>query len=157
MCTSMELFFKSLFDYNHHFNQLLIAKLIEYGTAIPEKAIYLLNHVINAHQIWNCRLTDGTPFGVYQIHELDELLFLDKQNFELSLTLLKQLNLESIVTYRTSKGEQFSNTVRDIHFHVINHSTYHRAQIATACKINGIEPLATDYIFYKRLSNFNSL
>ena len=49
-----------------------------------------------------------------------------------------------------SKGETFSNKIKDILFHIINHSTYHRAQIATDLKQNGIEPINTDYIFYKR-------
>ena len=35
-------------------------------------------------------------------------------------------------------------------FHFVNHSTYHRGQIASNLKEHGIEPLVTDYIFYKR-------
>lgn len=144
-------FFKELFEYNNHFNQALIAQLLEFSSAAPEKAIYLQNHIINAHQIWNSRLGNGVPFGVYQMHPTAELLALDQQNFKSSLMLIDQLDFESVVTYRNSKGDEFSNTVRDILFHVINHSTYHRAQIATACKANGVNPLTTDYIFYKRL------
>ena len=54
------------------------------------------------------------------------------------------------IIYKNSKGIEFSNTVQDVIFHVINHSTYHRAQIASDLKANGIEPINTDYIFYKR-------
>lgn len=54
------------------------------------------------------------------------------------------------IGYKTSKGDAFQNTVKDILFHIINHSTYHRGQIAANCKEYGIEPLMSDYIFYKR-------
>jgi uncharacterized damage-inducible protein DinB len=46
-------------------------------------------------------------------------------------------------------GENFSRPVKDIIFHYCNHSTYHRAQIATELKINNITPPATDFIHYK--------
>jgi uncharacterized damage-inducible protein DinB len=44
----------------------------------------------------------------------------------------------------------FSNTIKDILFHMINHSTHHRAQIAMDMRNNKLEPLPLDYIFYKR-------
>ncbi|MCH7396746.1 hypothetical protein MM236_02050 [Belliella sp. DSM 107340] len=52
--------------------------------------------------------------------------------------------------YSNSKGQKYSSSVRDILFHIINHSTYHRSQIASELKNQGIEPLITDYIFFKR-------
>ncbi|WP_185211767.1 DinB family protein [Sphingobacterium mizutaii] len=36
-------------------------------------------------------------------------------------------------------------------FHIINHSNYHRAQIATELRKQEIEPIQTDYIKYKLL------
>jgi uncharacterized damage-inducible protein DinB len=44
----------------------------------------------------------------------------------------------------------FSNDIKSIIFHVINHSTYHRGQIASEFKQNGLDPMVTDYILYKR-------
>ena len=71
-------------------------------------------------------------------------------NYEHSLHILDKFDLTATMSYTNSKGQTFSNSIRDILFHVINHSTYHRAQIATEFKQNGLEPLVTDYIFYKR-------
>ena len=62
-------------------------------------------------------------------------------------------NLEDFdkrIAYENSEGKQFINTFKDILFHVINHSTYHRGQIALEFRNNTIEPLASDYILYKR-------
>ncbi len=44
----------------------------------------------------------------------------------------------------------FTNVIQDVLFHFINHSTYHRGQIAIQMKEAGLEPIATDYIFFKR-------
>jgi uncharacterized damage-inducible protein DinB len=146
----MYAFFKELFQYSHHYNQLLIGNLTDHLEKVSPKVIQLQNHIINAHQIWNSRLLQQNSFGVFDIHPLNELKNLDKENCQSSLDIINSKDLSGIVSYRNAKGEAFSNSIRDILFHVINHSTYHRAQIATDNKQNGIDPLVTDYIFYKR-------
>ena len=154
-------FFTNLFDYQHHFNQLLIAKLATNPNfqKTSEKAILLLNHTINTHQIWNARIMPNdseTNFGVFQIHPIEDLPKIDLKNYQQTLQIIQSVPLQQIITYTNTKGEQFSNTAQDILFHIINHTTYHRGQIATECRINGIEPLVDDYIFYKRTANFVS-
>lgn len=146
----MTTFFKELFEYNHHSNQKLINKLLENSDKTSEKSLHLQNHIINAHQIWNSRILTEIPFGVFEIHPTNELQELDNKNFQRTLEILKTKDLLEIINYKNTKGQTFSNSVKDILFHIINHSTYHRAQIATECKQQGIEPLITDYIFYKR-------
>lgn len=66
------------------------------------------------------------------------------------MQIMDSRNLEELISYSNSKGEMFSNTIDDVLFHVINHSTYHRAQIATDLKIAQIESANTDYILYRR-------
>ncbi|WP_209331385.1 DinB family protein [Lunatimonas salinarum] len=34
--------------------------------------------------------------------------------------------------------------------HIVNHSTYHRGQIATLFRESGLQPVVTDYIMLKR-------
>jgi uncharacterized damage-inducible protein DinB len=52
--------------------------------------------------------------------------------------------------YENSEDRLFTNTLKDMLFHIINHSTHHRAQISVDFRTNGIEPLNLDYILYKR-------
>jgi uncharacterized damage-inducible protein DinB len=66
---------------------------------------------------------------------------------------LKDENLEKRIEYKNTKGEVFVNNMKDILMHVINHSTYHRAQIAQLIRQNGGEPAKTDYIVYQRQIN----
>ncbi|WP_143961353.1 DinB family protein [Litoribacter populi] len=147
----MKQFFKELFEYGHHFNQKLGDLFNDNLDKTSEKAVKFYSHILNAHQIWNNRI-DPKPsvFGVWDIHPIQDCKNIDKMNFEHSLLILDKSDLDGIVQYTNTKGQTFSNSIRDILFHVINHSTYHRGQIATEFRQNGLDPLITDYIFYKR-------
>lgn len=147
----MKQFFAGLLEYSHHYNQKIADVVISNPDNISEKALKLLSHILNAHQVWNNRI-DATdkPFGVWDMHRTEDLKAIDKGNYEHSLRILDKYNLSETLHYSNTKGQAFENSIQDILFHVINHSTYHRAQIATELKQHHIEPPATDYIFFKR-------
>lgn len=142
--------FKELLGYSHHFNQKLIALLSDNLPSVSERSIQLINHLFDAQQIWNARILNEVPFGVWQINKWEDLAEIDRDNHAKSLKVVEEANLEKVVEYRNSTGAKFSNKIKDILFHIINHSTYHRAQIASDLRRSGIEPINTDYIFYKR-------
>lgn len=146
----MKAHFKELFEYNHHSNQKLIPLISENIENVSEKTISLMNHLINAQQIWNARITNENLFEVWQLNDWNQIAEIDNENYSKTLQLLDKMDLNTIIEYTNSKGITFSNTIKDVLFHIINHSTYHRAQIATDLKQNGLEPINTDYIFYKR-------
>jgi len=75
---------------------------------------------------------------------------MDKTNYENSLLILDKFDLNEIMNYKTTNGLAFNNSIRDTLFHVINHTSHHRGQIASDFRQNGLEPLVSDYIFYKR-------
>lgn len=144
-------FFKELFSYNHQHNQQLLEIFREQRTKTSEKAIKWINHVVNAHYVWNSRiLAMPLLFDGWYIHQTEALKDLDDNNLANSLRILDEFEPDAIVNYANFKGELFANSVRDILFHVINHSTYHRGQIAADFRQTGIEPIVSDYIFYKR-------
>lgn len=147
----MKHFFKELFEYSHHFNQKLAEIFKESPDKTSEKAIKLYNHILNAHQIWNNRIDPvQSKFGVWELHPIQDLKSIDETNFGQSLNILDKFDLNEIISYSNSNGQAFRNSIRNLLFHVINHSTYHRGQIATEFKEQGLEPLPTDYIFFKR-------
>jgi uncharacterized damage-inducible protein DinB len=149
----MKSFFRDLFEYSHHFNQELAVIFSESPDKPSEKAVQLFNHLLNAHQIWNNRIEPKQlPFGVWQLNPTQEFENINSANYEQTLYILDNFDLNTTVGYTNSKGDTFSNNIRDIYFHVINHSTYHRAQIATEFRQYGLNPLVSDYIFYKRTS-----
>ena len=146
----MESFFKELFEYNHTVNQKVIAAIVDHPGKVSEKCLNLQSHIINAHKIWNARIIPvENIYERWQLHSIKNLAELDNENFHASMRILEQFDINAIVNYSNSKGQLFNNSVRDILFQIINHSTYHRAQVATEFMLSGLEPLMTDYIFYK--------
>lgn len=146
----MRTFFKELFEYNTLCNQKLIGVLMANQPKAPDSFIKLLSHIINAHQIWNGRIIKTEAVSPWDIQPINELKTLDAENHVKTMEVLDTLELSQLIGYKNTKGHAFSNAVKDILFHVINHSTYHRGQIASICNQNDIEPVVTDYIAYKR-------
>ncbi len=147
----MKTFFKELFEYSNHFNQKLSDVFLEHSDKTSEKSIKLFNHTLNAHQIWNCRIEQiQNSFGVWDIRPSEDHKNIAENNYKVSIDIIDKFDFNTTIQYTNSQGQIFNNSIKDILFHVINHSTYHRGQIASDFKQIGIEPLITDYIFYKR-------
>lgn len=134
----MKAFFRQLFEYNHYSNTQLVAALDQ----SLEVSVKLFSHIMNAHQIWNNRIEPREPlFKVWDLHTVQECKEINQRNYEHTLFILDNYDPEKIY-WKDKNG-------RDLLFHVINHSTYHRAQIATDFRKNGFEPLKSDYILFQ--------
>jgi uncharacterized damage-inducible protein DinB len=59
--------------------------------------------------------------------------------------------LSATIDYSNTAGHPFGNTVDEIIHHVVNHGTFHRGQIITMLRANGVNDLqSTDLITYLR-------
>jgi uncharacterized damage-inducible protein DinB len=144
-------FFKDLFQYNQDCNQRLTERIALHEGAVSSKTLHLFSHVLNAHHIWNSRI--GKQKNVYdrmQLHSPHDFKQIDLDNHVTTLSIIDSGILPDELNYVNTKGEQAIHKVQDILFHVVNHSTYHRGQIASDLKQCGIEPVVTDFIFYKK-------
>ncbi len=139
-----------LFEYTHHFNAEMIKVISENRKLIDDKTISLINHTLNAQQIWNARILGESTFEVWQINPLKSLQEIDHKYFLKSIDIISNLDLDKRIEYQNSRGTKFENSIFEMLFHAVNHSTYHRGQINSLLKQNGLAPILTDYIFYKR-------
>ncbi len=147
----MNVFFNQLFDYNFFCNKKLIEKCSTLED-IPEKSIMLFSHILNAHHGWNARIL-GKPsnYKAFDIHPIKEWADIHYENQRSSFEIITNVDdFEKRIDYENSDGRLFTQTILDILFHIINHSTHHRAQISMDFRNNGIEPIPMDYINYKR-------
>jgi hypothetical protein len=80
-----------LFEYTYHFNNEMIKVISENREAVDDKTISLINHTLNAQQIWNARISRETTFEVWQINPFDTLEEINHQNFLKVLPLYKTL------------------------------------------------------------------
>jgi uncharacterized damage-inducible protein DinB len=114
--------------------------------------VRLYSHILNAHAIWMNRIL-GQPmlFGPWHIHAVADMPSLHQQFQTQSLHLIaEETDFSRTFSYQNSKGQAFTNSLRDTLAHVVNHGTYHRGQVAWLLREEGIAPPSTDYIFYKR-------
>ena len=147
----MKVFFNQLFDYNFYCNKKLIEACTDMEL-VPAKSSELFSHMLNTHHLWNTRITGKKPvYDVWQLHEVRDWGDIHYENQRASFEITTNAgDFDERIDYENSKGRLFTNTLQEVLFHIINHSTHHRGQIATDFRANGLEPIPLDYIFYKR-------
>lgn len=148
----MKVYFKNLFEYNYWANEALLKTIEE--NQVSDKIKSLFSHNVGAHHVWNARMINQ-PFRlkIFDILDLTDLKKEDDLNFQNSMQLLANKDLNQLITYQNTKGLTFQNTIQEIHYHIINHSTYHRGQINQLLRSEGFEPVPCDYILFARAKN----
>jgi uncharacterized damage-inducible protein DinB len=139
-----------LLNYTSIADRIIINTFLKAAKPMPQ-AEHLFSHLLNTQHIWATRiLGEPTSRDRFDVHPVTEFEAMQFENMKVLLDIYHTRDLSSTVIYSNSSGENFVNVLHDILLHVANHSTYHRAQIASQFKANGIEPPVTDYIFLKR-------
>jgi uncharacterized damage-inducible protein DinB len=121
----------------------------------PAKAMDAFSHVLAAEKLWLERIGGqvGAPVAVWPkltIQDCKALAESNRRAFRRILDATTETDLERPVSYVTSKGDKFTNTLGDILLHMALHCSYHRGQVAAAVRAAGGEPVNTDYINFVR-------
>jgi uncharacterized damage-inducible protein DinB len=113
-------------------------------------------HLIAAEWIWSRRWLGESPTAVpawvdkATLGELKgELAAIEKERASF-LAKLTDADLSGVFSYRGMDGKTFSHQLGQLVQHVINHSTYHRGQLATQLRQLGHTPPNTDFARYLR-------
>jgi uncharacterized damage-inducible protein DinB len=145
--------FTHLFKYND-WATIATASSLKGLEKKDERLGKLLSHIISAQKLWLNRVLERE----IMVKPWDELSVQDCISQSTAVTaewinLLESFNdkdLDKRIEYTNTKGEKYVSTIKDIVTQVINHSTYHRAQIAQRVKTLRGKPAVTDYIVYQR-------
>lgn len=151
----MKKHFTDLFKFNDWANQRIIITLEE-AESDDYQMLLLLSHLLSAQIVWLNRIKDlpTSPFPLWEKYKLRELRTMNDESTTNWLDLISKNRLntfDEMIFYKNTKGKKFESTLREILTHVINHSTYHRAQVVNIMKQKQIQPPVTDYIAYRRL------
>lgn len=146
-------YFIDLLKYDKWANKILSGFLMD-NSITGGKELELFSHIFNAEIIWFKRIQGDKEFPYHmEIHtpeECDMLLNTINKNWTDLISSSNEELLTGIIEYRNIKGETMKSALWAILTHMINHSSYHRAQIALLIRQKGMKPPATDFIGYSR-------
>lgn len=114
-------------------------------------------HLMDVESIWWQRLKlqehvlwPGKTFAGSFQELAAELLSLSKQWNEW-ITEATEPQINHVFGYQSSKKEFFKQPVYEMLLHLFNHQAFHRGQIVTMLRQNGVDKIpATDFIVYSR-------
>jgi uncharacterized damage-inducible protein DinB len=115
-----------------------------------------LAHIYGAEWLWlerwHGRIPNALPASaafpdLASLRERWGVLESDLHTFISSLT---SSELQRIIKYKNTQGVGFEGPLWPMLQHVVNHSSYHRGQVATLLRQLGAKPIATDLIAFHR-------
>ncbi|MCR4340049.1 MAG: DinB family protein [Gemmatimonadaceae bacterium] len=155
---------RSLFAYNEWANARIFSaagKLDPEVFVAPRGSSFssirdTIAHITMSEWVWLRRWRGESPSAPPDWASLQEAAALTEKLREVEAdraALLRELtdaDLGRPRAYRNLKGDDFSEPLVDQLLHVVNHSTYHRGQVATLSRQAGFAAPATDLIVFKR-------
>jgi uncharacterized damage-inducible protein DinB len=137
-------------SYNDDANCRVI-EAIQAAGSHSERVGQIFSHVLNAHRVWNTRIGGVSPSGgVWEVHPVEQWSRLNADNFGRSVEILESTPTAQVIDYKDIAGNPHRSTVDEIVTHIVNHSTYHRGQLAILLGQEDKKPPATDFIVYAR-------
>jgi uncharacterized damage-inducible protein DinB len=117
-----------------------------------------MTHLVAAEKLWLSRLV-GKPESALAIrHDVPSLESLKSMWEDVAARMARFVGrlddgaLAKDLEYVSTEGKRFTNVLQQILQHIINHSTYHRGQVAAMIRQIGLEPVNTDLITFYRHS-----
>ena len=158
--------------YNIWANKIITERIVQLPTDIIYKEmnssfgnIYkTVLHLMDVESIWWQRLKlqehiewPGKSFDG-NFEELSKQLLLLSKQWNDWIQSTNEVNIEHVFAYQNSKKEHFKQPVYEMLLHLFNHQTFHRGQLVTMLRQNGIEKIpATDFIVFSRTKASYSL
>jgi uncharacterized damage-inducible protein DinB len=149
----MKKYFLKLYQYNAWANERVISCLVKQNIK-DEKILTIFGHVLAAQFLWLHRIKGLPPaevklWGDYSLDTLKKMVIDANQQWTTFVESTADFDRE--MTYKNYTGDTYTNNVETIMMHLVNHCSYHRAQVALLLRQNGFEPINTDLITYDRV------
>jgi uncharacterized damage-inducible protein DinB len=120
----------------------------------PDQAWREYAHVLGAAEVWLSRLEQRDKrvsvwpdFSPAECEAFKELLRTEYANLQARLS---DEALDQSITYTTSDGRSFANTIGDILVHVAMHGQYHRGKVNLLLRQAELAPAPVDLIAFIR-------
>lgn len=148
--------FREFLEFNLWANKLLLESF-QKSEKTDKNAVQIFGHLLLAEKEWFSRIADnktdatGANFWAVETVKDCEKLFVEiKENYENFFATLSQEKIDRKITYKNSRGNEFSNSLDEVFSHVFFHSAQHRGQIIKIIRANGKTPPYIDFIGFLR-------
>lgn len=113
-----------------------------------------MGHIVAAQFLWLYRIKGLPPapvklWGKYTLEQLVSMA--DEIGKEWISFVEETEDFNRELVYKNYTNDPYRNNVEMIMVHLVNHSSYHRGQIALLLRQKGFEPVNTDFITYDRV------
>jgi uncharacterized damage-inducible protein DinB len=156
--------FRLLYDYNFWANHRVLDSSASLSTEQFTRDLGssfcsvrdTLAHIYGAEWLWLERWHGRIPNALPVAADFPDLPSLRVRWAELERNLhqfidsLNSSELQRIIKYKNTQGVPFEGPIWPMLQHVVNHSSYHRGQVATLLRQLGAKPIATDLIAFHR-------
>ncbi len=149
----MKRYFLKLYQYNYWCNNRVL-KAIKVQNVNDEKILSVMGHIVAAQFLWLHRIQGLPPAQVklWGEYTLPQLIDMAEEIGKRWLAFIEETDsFDRELTYTNYTGDPYVNNVEMIMIHLVNHSSYHRGQIAMLLRQKGFEPINTDFITYDRV------
>jgi uncharacterized damage-inducible protein DinB len=149
----MKKYFLKLYQYNEWANRRVL-RAISSQDVQHEKILSLFSHQMSANYLWLHRIKGLPPpsYELWKTYPVNELARMVDEVSAMWLQFIEETeSFDRILKYNNYTGDYFENNVEHIMMHLVNHGTYHRGQIALLLRMNGLEPINTDFITWDRI------
>jgi uncharacterized damage-inducible protein DinB len=149
----MKEYFLKLYQYNAWANERVIKALTTQKVS-DEKILQIMGHIVAAQFLWYHRINGLPPTKVklWGDYTLEKVTAMAQEAGKFWLEFVeKNDDFNRELSYSNYVGDPYVNNVETIMIHLVNHCSYHRAQIAMLLRQKGLEPINTDFITYDRV------
>lgn len=149
----MKKYFAQLYHYNQWANDRVLEGL-DRQQVEDEKILTVMSHVVSALYIWLSRIEgkSAAAYPLWKKYSRTELIEMNKVITGRWIKFIEDTDdFNRVLVYNNYVGDPYKNNVEQIMIHLVNHSTYHRGQVAMLLRQNGLEPINTDFITYDRV------
>ncbi|MCK6617319.1 MAG: hypothetical protein L6Q51_06720 [Cyclobacteriaceae bacterium] len=149
----MKPYFLKLYQYNEWANNRVVNAL-KSQQVTDSKILEIMGHVVAAQLLWLHRVKHWPApavklWGAYSLEEISSMSESACKQWLQYVAEHDTFNEE--LSYLNYKGEPYTNNIETIMIHLVNHSSYHRGQVALLMRQKGYEPVNTDFITYDRI------
>jgi uncharacterized damage-inducible protein DinB len=145
--------FRKNFEFDYWASDKFVKAFMEMSQP-PEKAVKILGHILFALDVWLARLMQEDlsrftdPYPPYSLAECRQKLNELHEKWKKYLANLNPEDLGEKIKTTNTQGKPFEHIVQNVLVHVVNHSSYHRGQLATLIHQGEGKRPNTDYIGY---------